>query len=199
MVANGGTLPCEGKCRNVRISMGYYNLCSDMFSLTLGGCDVVLGAQWLRTLGPILWDFAELWMQFSPDGHKHTLKGLQPGSLSIISSHRMEKLLKKSSHGVIAQLHSIQMQPSAAPTTPLDLQQILDRYTGVFAEPVGLPPSRPEDHRIQLLLGSIPPNIRPYCYPFHQKIEIEMLVRDLLKKCIIHPSTTSFSSLVLLV
>ena len=102
MVANGGTLPCKGKCRNVGISMGYYNLRSDMFSLTLGGCDVVLGAQWLRTLGPMLWDFAEIWMQFSPDGNKHTLKGLQPRSLSIISSHRMEKFLKKSSHGVIA-------------------------------------------------------------------------------------------------
>ena len=78
---------------------------------------------------------------------KHTLKGLQPGSLSIISSHRLEKILKKNSHGVIAQLHSLQMQPSVAPTTPLDLQQILDRSTGVFAEPMGLPPSRPEDHR----------------------------------------------------
>ena len=54
------------------------------------------------------------------------------------------------------------MQPSVAPTTPLDLQQILDRYTSVFAEPVGLPPSRPEDHRIQLLPGSISPNIRPF-------------------------------------
>ena len=54
------------------------------------------------------------------------------------------------------------MQPSAAPTTPLDLQQILDRYTGVFAEPLGLPPSRPEDHHIQLLPSSIPPNIKPF-------------------------------------
>ena len=62
LVANGGTLPCKGKCRNVHIYMGDYNLCSDMFSLTLGGCDVVLGAQWLCTLGSILWDFAELWM-----------------------------------------------------------------------------------------------------------------------------------------
>ena len=92
-----------------------------MFSLPLGRCDVVLGAQWLRTLGPILWDFAELWMQFSINGTKHTLCGLQPGSLSLISSHRMENLLKKSSHGVIAQLHFIQMQPSAVSTTPLDL------------------------------------------------------------------------------
>ena len=62
MISNGGTLPCKGKCRNVRISMADYNLCYEMFALPLGGCDVVLGAQWLHALGPILWDFAELWM-----------------------------------------------------------------------------------------------------------------------------------------
>ena len=33
----------------------------------------------------------------------------------------MEKLLKMNSHGVIAQIHFIQMQPSAVSTTPLDL------------------------------------------------------------------------------
>ena len=41
MIANGGTLPCKGKCH---ISMGDYNLRSDMFALPLGICDVVLGA-----------------------------------------------------------------------------------------------------------------------------------------------------------
>ena len=76
IIANGGTLPCKGKCRNVHISMGYYNLHSNMFALPLGGGDVVLGAQWLHTLGPILWDFAELWMHFSINGTKHTLRCL---------------------------------------------------------------------------------------------------------------------------
>ena len=111
----------------------------------------------------------------------------------------MEKILKKSSHGVIAQLHFIQMQPTTVSTTPLDLQQILDQYACVFAEPVRLPPSQPEDHRISLLPGSVHPNIRPYRYPFHHKTEIEMLVRDLLKQGVIFPSTSSFSSSVLLV
>ena len=82
---------------------------------------MILGTQWLHKLGPILWDFAELWMQFLVNGNKHTFNGLQPGSLSIISSHRMEKLLKMNSHGVIAQLYFIQMQPLAVSTTPLDL------------------------------------------------------------------------------
>ena len=91
------------------------------------------------------------------------------------------------------------MQPSAVSTTPLDLQQILDRYACVFTEPMGFPPSQPEDHRIPHLPGSVPPNIRPYHYPFQHKTEIEMLVRDLLKQGVIRPSTSSFSSLVLLV
>ena len=43
------------------------------------------------------------------------------------------------------------------------------------------------------------PNIRPYHYPFHQNIEIEMLFQDLLKQGIIFPSTSSFSSPVPLV
>ena len=62
MIANGGTLPCKGKCRNVHISLGDYTLHSNMFSMPLGGCDVILGTQWLHTLGPILWDFSKSWM-----------------------------------------------------------------------------------------------------------------------------------------
>ena len=107
MIANGGTLPCKGKCRNVCISIGNYTLCSNMFVMPLGGGDVILGTQGLCTLGPILWDFAKLWMQFSVNGKKHTLKGLQLGSLGIINLHRMENILKKNSHGGITQLHFI--------------------------------------------------------------------------------------------
>ena len=82
MIANGGTLPCKGKCCTMHISMGDYNLHFDMFSLPLGGCDVVLGAQWLCTLGSILWNFVELWMQFLVSGKKHSLKFLQLGLLT---------------------------------------------------------------------------------------------------------------------
>ena len=72
MISRGGPLPCKGNRHNVRMSIGYYDLLSDMFSLPLGGCDVVLGAQWLRTLGPILWYFAEICMQFLVNGKTHT-------------------------------------------------------------------------------------------------------------------------------
>jgi hypothetical protein len=39
-----------------------------MFSIDMGGCDIVLGVEWLHTLGPILMDFKELTMHFKQEG-----------------------------------------------------------------------------------------------------------------------------------
>jgi hypothetical protein len=64
MIANGGFMKCGGRCENVCLQIGEYHLKSHMFVINMGGCDIVLGAEWLRTLGPILMDFKELTMQF---------------------------------------------------------------------------------------------------------------------------------------
>jgi hypothetical protein len=40
---------------------------------------VVLGIQWLCILGPILWNFVSLTMEFAHDSGKYLLKGLQQG------------------------------------------------------------------------------------------------------------------------
>jgi hypothetical protein len=34
----------------------------DLYILPLAGCGMILGIRWLRTLGPILWDFLNLTM-----------------------------------------------------------------------------------------------------------------------------------------
>jgi hypothetical protein len=53
-------------------------------------------------------DFKDLTMQFDQEGHQYKFQGIIVGSLEIISSHCMEKLLKKGHSGVIAQLHATQ-------------------------------------------------------------------------------------------
>jgi hypothetical protein len=68
MIANGGSMKCGGRCENVRIQIGDYHLKYHMFSIDMGGCDIVLGVDWLRTLGPILMYFKELTMQFDQEG-----------------------------------------------------------------------------------------------------------------------------------
>jgi hypothetical protein len=64
MIVNGGSMKCGGHCENVCLQIGDYHLKSHMFAIDMGGCDIVLGADWLRTLGPILMDFKELTMKF---------------------------------------------------------------------------------------------------------------------------------------
>jgi hypothetical protein len=102
MIANGGSMKCGGRCENVRLQIGDYHLKSHMFAIDMGGCDIVLGADWLRTFGPILMDFQNLTMQFDQRGHQYKFQGITAGSPELISSHRMEKLLKKGHSGVIA-------------------------------------------------------------------------------------------------
>ena len=79
------------------------------------------------------------------------------------------------------------------------MEAILKASKAVFEEPWGLPPPRSHDHRILLQLGASPVSVKPYCYPFHQKAEIEKQVEDMLERGITRPSNSPYSSLVLLV
>jgi hypothetical protein len=63
-VANGDRLTSSGVCRALGLSIGAAVFTVDCYALPLGGFDVILGTQWLRTLGPILWDFLSLTMSF---------------------------------------------------------------------------------------------------------------------------------------
>jgi len=81
-------------------------------------------------------DFKELIMQFDQDDHQYKFQGITAGSPEIISSHRMEKFLKKghSGHsGVIAQLRAI--QATKTPSVPQDLQTILSKHQMVISTP----------------------------------------------------------------
>ena len=58
---------------------------------------------------------------------------------------------------------------------------------------------RPYDHRIHLLPGTAPIAVRPYRYPQLQKDELERQCAAMLAQGIIRPSTSPFSTPVLLV
>ena len=58
-------------------------------------------------------------------------------------------------------------------TTPVTIQEILQEFEELFGEPQQLPPSHDCDHRVPLVPGAQPVNVRPYRYAPHQKTEIE--------------------------
>jgi hypothetical protein len=79
-------------------------------------------------------DFKDLTMQFQ----QYISQGTTIGSLAIIRSHNMEKLLKKGHFVIIFQLDSIQ----AIETSLIqpNLQAILSHHPTIFQNPQGLSP-----------------------------------------------------------
>ena len=75
--------------------MGEYVLTSPMLSIPMGGADVVLGVQWLQSLGTVAFNFQELFLKIFSEGKKVKLRGIAGKSGKIISSNVMKNILKK--------------------------------------------------------------------------------------------------------
>ena len=68
MIVDGGTINCTGKYHNINLTMGEYVLNIPMISIPVGGVDVVLRIQCLKSLGIMAFNFQEIFMKFSWEG-----------------------------------------------------------------------------------------------------------------------------------
>lgn len=94
---------------------------------------------------------------------------------------------------------SCSMEVVGNPDLPSELQQVIQKFDKVFAQPTALPPARPCDHIIPLVDENHVVNQWPYRLPHHQKKALEKIIVEMLKSGVIRPSTSPFSSPALLV
>ena len=145
----------------------------DLYLLPIYGADIVLGVQWLAGLGPILFDYRELYMRFFFEGAQVTLHGLKRVPLAQMSVAQLRReghtdaiasFFQLSMHSLSesSQSHTIESPNSSLAAA---LQALLDRFASVFDSPQGLYPQRNFVHRIPLLPYTAPVNVRPYRYP----------------------------------
>ena len=87
-VANGETLLSHGVCPDISFSIQQTRLATNFYLIEFGGCDISLGAEWLQTLGPILWDFSKKSMQFKINGQEIAINGMTPSKASKTTSNK---------------------------------------------------------------------------------------------------------------
>jgi hypothetical protein len=173
-VANGDRVPSPGRCPPQRVSIGSHEFDIDFYALPLGGYDIVLGAQWLGTLGPTLWDFSRQSLAFGPAHDRVTWTSIDAAPAP-------------------AHAAAIDGQPGDLMT------DLLDVFKDLFTEPHGLSPERHLCHRIRLEAGVSAVAVGPYRYAHIQKDELERQCDDMLRHGVIRPSSSAFSSPALLI
>jgi hypothetical protein len=161
MVANGATLPYQGYCPADLFSLQGYSFNSKLHLLAFGGCDLVLEIDWLRTLGPILWDFVALTMKFTLHQRKIQLQGLIPSKNMLDDGVTIPKANRTECKGIWLQMIGEKLAKHKTVLHPT-IQELVEKFNGIFKEPKGLSPSRSHDHQIILQEGAKPTCVRPY-------------------------------------
>ncbi|XP_042041401.1 uncharacterized protein LOC121786862 [Salvia splendens] len=207
-VGNGASLLCAHVSRRTKLTMQGVQFLVDLHILEVHGADVILGMDWLESLGKISADFVGKTLEFRQGEKSIMLKGDRPGPQQL-SLHALMLLAAHSPAHEFYEIVPLEPEPETGdllsgepcfpPELPQPVREVLEAHQQVFALPIGMPPKRAFDHKIHLLPNTKPINVRPYRYPYFQKNEIERQVQEMLEQGIIQRSQSPFSSPVLLI
>ncbi|XP_047325223.1 uncharacterized protein LOC124929014 [Impatiens glandulifera] len=207
-VASGHQLVSTTKCLGLQWSAQGINFNVDARVLSILKYDIILGIEWLVTLGGIQWDFKNLIMEFSFNGELRKLHGDTSNLVSMIEGRTLGKVIRKGANVAMlsigeseeceSELYSVIISSPEADKEQ-KLEKLLIEFEELFREPTTLPPTRNYDHRINLKGGAGTVSLRPYRYPALQKDEMEGMIEEMLKSGVIRKSYSPFSSPVVLV
>lgn len=182
-VGNGDSLTCRARCSQLSLLVQGNRFSVDLFVLAIHGHDVVLGVQWLQSLGRITHDYSKMTMEFLWQDQPIKLCG-EERPIQPMSLHQLQCMTVADNISDCLALWAVSCEEDGpaekSPEVPPLIRNLLRGYVGVFDEPKALPPHRWGDHRIFLQPGVDPVNVRPYRYPYFQKTEIERLIREML-------------------
>ena len=154
-VGTGIIVNGSGFCREVTLKIQSVEVTDDFIILEPGGVDIILGVQWLRTLGKCEVDWERQELSFWVGDQRFTLRG----DPSI-------QLRDRTMDAVSVVFHSQQLEESkgVSQQVPSELKRVLEQFASVFSEPTQLPPKRGYEHSIQLLPGTKPVCMRPFSH-----------------------------------
>nr|AAL68643.1 polyprotein [Oryza sativa Japonica Group] len=199
-MANGAVLSCTAELPDCVWTTQGHVFYTTFKILALTNYDAILGMDWLMQCSPMSVDWVQKSLVICWQGKSVTLQGIVPElqQCQMISTQQLKEFDDRRAVAHFVQLCSLDDKESSE-QIPVKIQHVLQEFASVFDEPMGLPPTQSFDHTIPLIPGAVPVNVRPYRYTPAQKDEIEQQVREMLDKGIIQPSSSPFSSPVLLV
>jgi hypothetical protein len=190
-VVNDNIIQCTEELLDAAWSLQGFQFRSTFKVISIPCYDLILGMDWLEDHSPMHVDWTHKWMSITYHDQPTVICYVQP---VLASDTLLEIRHIPDSASTTNQLCALTETSVLAP-----IQQLLTKFKSLFDTPSTLPPSRFCDHAIPLIDGARPVNVRPFRFSPAMKDEIEAQVAEMLHIGLIHPSSSAFSSPVILV
>jgi hypothetical protein len=181
-VADGYTMTCLYMIPDLEVKLGNYTMIDTFYVVDLSYTVVVLGVQWLYSLGEIGFNYHTLTMSFKDaSGSSGAERHVYMSTTSSIGK-RMERIF---CHGDVAYatecLITTWKDSEGREHYHPQIRELLSQYEPVFGPiPPGRPPDRGFEHTIELEAGATPVITTPYRHPKRSKDKIEKAIKELL-------------------
>ncbi|MCO5555398.1 hypothetical protein L7F22_008944 [Adiantum nelumboides] len=193
---------------NLRLHIQGYVDKEDFFISPLKHEDVILGVPWFDCLAASI-KFPERRISFKFREKNMYIDAQESGNtIPLVHTHAFDKSIKSSIFvymifvkDSLSDVNKTQVNESGS-QEDLELSKFLTQFQDVFIDDIpGELPPKPgdDDHAIELIPGSSPPNKPPYRVSQAQQEEIMRQVNELVEKGMVRPSSSPFCSPVLLV
>jgi hypothetical protein len=166
-VGNGEKVRNCGVCEELKLNIQDVEFQQHFFIMELCGSEMVLGMDWLASLGNIEANFGHLCLKWELQGTKCIIQGDPSLCNSQVNWKAMLKAIANQGMGFYVQSVEEVLNENANQNITSDWAGVIKRFDDVFNMPTGLPPPRVHDHAIVLQPGATIPNLRPYRYPFY--------------------------------
>ena len=208
--------------RQVCVSFGEHAEFLDLQVMKLPKYEVILGKFWLDRWNPLI-NWKENKRQWKVGSRVMEITGLQNAQekerisslfhlgsyVEEISAQRMRRLAQREpvfltvvrsvpeTNEEIVEIN----EDKTKTEYPVAVREILQDFSDIFPKdlPVGLPPIREVQHRIELIPGAEPPHRAPYRMSPQGLDELKKQLRELTEKGYIQPSVSPFGAPVLFV
>lgn len=138
-VGDGHKVHCQGKCVEYVLELQGLIIQQDVFIFYLERVDVILGIEWLASLGEVKANFGKLKLTIGRGESQQMVIGDAALSTTLTSLKKLIKKLRKEDIGCLVDLE--QEEPNLQ-LGPIEVPRMLDLNTTFFQDLTTLPPRK---------------------------------------------------------
>nr|GEW68285.1 hypothetical protein [Tanacetum cinerariifolium] len=197
VTADGKIVGIDTIIRGCTINFQNHPFNIDLMPVELGSFDVIIGMDWLRSCHAVIVCDEKL-VQIPYGNETLTFRGNESNNgtesqLAVISCSKAQEYMAKGCQIFMAQI-SVKKEEDKSEGKQIKDVQIIWDFPKVFPEDLpGLPPARPVEFQINLILGAAPVARAPYRLAPSEMKELSQQLQELSDKGFIRPMKNRYS------